>query len=187
MVSSPVLVDDHGKTKCADTNGSFATLVESRLVLISTDSIQNEPQPMRTCISTMDTLTGAMSHTMHLTLSQIAARNDGSYEYLDLSINDHTLSGRRLVYRLKRDGGIVSISDESSQGFAFQGHEERFLVYDSLNGTAQVTPPVTGSSSLEKVYLVGTDRGVIVWGGYRPKPDGTDEGLNEGMILEWPL
>jgi hypothetical protein len=187
IVSPPVLVDEHAKPKCADTNGSFATLVESRLVLIGTDSVQNEPQPIRTCISTVDTLTGAMTNSIHLTLSQIAGRSDGSYEYLDLSISAHALSGRKLVYRLKRDGGIVSISDESSQGFAFQGHDERFLVYDSQSGLAHVTPPMVGSNSLEKVYLLGTDRGIIVWGGYRPKPDGTDEGINEGMVLDWPL
>jgi len=142
---------------------------------------------MRSCISAIDTLTGAMTHTTHQPVSEIAAHSDGSYEYLDLSINAHALSGRRLVYRLKRDGGLVSISDDSSQGFAFQGHEERLLVYDSLNGATNVTPPLANSGSLEKVYLVGTGSGIIAWGGFRPKPDGTDEGLSEGMVLDLPL
>lgn len=186
-ISSPLLVDDQGKPKCADTNVSLATLVESRLVLVSTDSVQNEPQPVRTCISTIDTLTGAMTHTTHQTLSQIAPHSDGSYEYLDLSINAHALSGRRLVYRLKRDGGLVSISDDSSHGFAFQGHDERLLIYDSQSGLTSVTPPIVGGGSIEKVHLIGTDRGIIVWGGHRPRPDGTDEGVNEGMVLDWPL
>lgn len=186
LLSPPLLVDDAGRPKCAETIEFFSTLVDSKVVFIGIDGARDEPKPLRTCLSTVDSPSGILTHTTHLTLSQIASRPDGSYEYLDLSIGTHVLSGRRIVYRMKRDGGLVSISDDASQGFAFQGHEERLLAFDSSSGSVSLTPPLTGTGQLDKIYIVGTDRGIIAWGGHKPKTDGSEESLNEGVVLDWP-
>ena len=186
IVTPPQLVDDQGKPKCGDTLEAFASFVDSKLVLVSMDNSQDEPKPLRTCFSALDSQTGVMTHTAYLTLSQIAGRSDGSYEYLDQSIRTSTQAGRRMVYRLKRDGGLVSISDDASQGFAFEGHDERFLVYDIPTGNLAVTPPWIGSGEYDQIYMVGTDRGLVVWGGHKPKADGNEESFSDGMIIDWP-
>lgn len=187
MGTPPALTDAKGTPQCPVNLGPLTTWAEGRLVLVNRDSPSSEPKSGRTCLTAVDLSSGTVTHSVQITSSQISRRADDSYEYLDLTFVDRVTSGRRVVYRLKRDGGRVSMSDDGGTGFASLGFDEHLLVFDTGTGSLFVTPPIPGSATTETLRLIPTDRGLIAWGGHRPKSDGTDEETGQGWLLEWPL